>query len=244
MAVMKRIHRFHTASGGFTLVELLVVVTIIIILAAIAFTVGPKMMRRGDAAKSMENLRQIGPLMMTYAADNNFRLPAMRPMIKDENGRYVSDLHWHQALALLAIPDLDADKLGDDKWWEATEPVLRNPMYSKKMLPQKLANWHQGYAMNRMIPNNLGYTGSWDEGDKGPNSHGTSLSEVTQQTRTPLVAPNVDNWHYVGSDLGRKINEGFLIEGKLPILFVDGHVESMTPAQYIEKEYDKQPLKN
>ncbi len=62
---------------GFTLVELLVVIVIIAALAALSFTVGPKMLRKAKATEAMQNLRQLGPLLSAIAADNEMKLPAI-----------------------------------------------------------------------------------------------------------------------------------------------------------------------
>lgn len=67
------IHRHHTA---FTLVELLVVVVIIASLAALAFTLGPKMRKRAEVAKSVQNKRQIGGFMGVSASEYSFQPPA------------------------------------------------------------------------------------------------------------------------------------------------------------------------
>jgi prepilin-type N-terminal cleavage/methylation domain-containing protein len=48
-----------TKTLGFTLVELLVVIVIIASLAALALTVGPRMLARAKATESMQNIRQI-----------------------------------------------------------------------------------------------------------------------------------------------------------------------------------------
>ena len=62
---------------AFTLLELLVVIAIMAILASLAFpSVGP-MLERGRSAKCVGNLRQIGAAVQQYAADNDYRFPAI-----------------------------------------------------------------------------------------------------------------------------------------------------------------------
>lgn len=60
---------------GFTLVELLVVVGIIGVMAAIIVPVGKGMITRSRAINCSQNLRQIGMATMMYAGDNNMTLP-------------------------------------------------------------------------------------------------------------------------------------------------------------------------
>ena len=56
--------------AGFTLVELLVVITIIIVLAALTMTVSSKIRRSAAASKSINQMRQISVAVATYTADN------------------------------------------------------------------------------------------------------------------------------------------------------------------------------
>ena len=71
-----------SASGrnrAFTMVELLVVVAIIGVLAAVMVPVARNMINNGRAAKDVNNLRAIGAGIMLYAQDNNMKLPPMSP---------------------------------------------------------------------------------------------------------------------------------------------------------------------
>lgn len=61
---------------GFTLVELLVVILIILVLAGILAPVGRGMIARSRTINCSQNLRQIGIASMMYAGDNNMTLPS------------------------------------------------------------------------------------------------------------------------------------------------------------------------
>jgi len=62
---------------GFTLVELLVVMAIIAILASLSTPVVGGAIERGRSTKCLSNLRQIGVAVQQYAADNDYRYPAI-----------------------------------------------------------------------------------------------------------------------------------------------------------------------
>lgn len=60
---------------GFTLLELLVVLAIIAVLAAVLFPVVGRMMERGRTTKCTNHLQQIGAAALRYAAENEMQLP-------------------------------------------------------------------------------------------------------------------------------------------------------------------------
>ena len=69
--------RRSTSLRGVTLVEVLVVVSVCAILAALIFPAFRQMRERSAAAKCAGTLRQLGTAFLAYAADNNGTLPTM-----------------------------------------------------------------------------------------------------------------------------------------------------------------------
>ncbi|MEX1045102.1 MAG: DUF1559 domain-containing protein [Chthoniobacterales bacterium] len=72
---------------AFTLVELLVVLAIVAVLAALATPAIGNAIERGRATKCVNNLRQIGVAFQQYAADNDYRFPAIEtepPSLPDD----------------------------------------------------------------------------------------------------------------------------------------------------------------
>lgn len=64
------------SAKGFTLIELLVVIAIIAILAAILFPVFAKAREQANKTKCLNNIKQIGTALESYAADYDGVLPA------------------------------------------------------------------------------------------------------------------------------------------------------------------------
>lgn len=60
---------------GFTLMELLVAMGIVAILAALIFAGASNALNRGDQAKEISNLRQIGIAVLAFAGENNGQTP-------------------------------------------------------------------------------------------------------------------------------------------------------------------------
>jgi prepilin-type N-terminal cleavage/methylation domain-containing protein/prepilin-type processing-associated H-X9-DG protein len=226
-------------SSGFTLVELLVVVVIIAALAALGFTMGPKMMKRGHAAKSVQNMRQIGSVMGMYMVDSSNRLPPAKQVIKNPSGG-TSDVHWHQVLLAQIYTDVDTAKFGERAWWESTQPFLKNPLMTSSTKPLAFAPWFPGYSYNMGI--NYKVTGSydWAAAEGAPQTIGIPVSKIPDPSRTPLVGTRA-NWHYSGKELTTAEVKPFLVDGKLPILFVDGHVETMTQQEYLTRKLEDMP---
>lgn len=81
---MNQLNSIQQNRNGFTLVEILVVITLVILLAALSFTLVPKLRKRADAAKQVSIVQQIGPLMIWHTAEKNGLLPPI--VTTQENG--------------------------------------------------------------------------------------------------------------------------------------------------------------
>lgn len=88
---------------GFTLVELLVSITIIIVLAALVFTVTGKIRANAQQANAVAALRQIGIAHVAYASENNGAINIMRDAGEVGSGyegggnAWVSNTFWGRA---------------------------------------------------------------------------------------------------------------------------------------------------
>ncbi len=218
---------------GFTLVELLVVIVIIASLAALALTLGPRMMARAKFTESMQNIRQIVPLLTTYAADNNMTLPPVEGDVRLPDGS-VETLQWNEVCMTLVYPDTDLATMRNKGWWDKNKVVLKNPMFKTSTLLKP------GYAMNEMIATNIDASNDL--------TTAIPLSLIPDASRTPIIAPYTDFHYTFSSGEVAAFNKAplatLLSEGKMPVVFVDGHLETMTPKEYVARKLDKQPLNN
>jgi len=90
-----RIKRIN--DGGFTIVEILVVITIIVILFLLLFPSISSMKRSAESAKCVSNLRQIGIALLSYSSDHNGLIPPH--LGKDpDTGKYITAAYWYRVL--------------------------------------------------------------------------------------------------------------------------------------------------
>lgn len=231
---------------GFTLVELLVVIVIIATLAAVSFTVGPRMMKRAQANEAIQNMRQLGTLLTAYAADHEMKLPPAKGPATLPDGSTV-DLQWNEICLALLYPDTAPAKFKTTAWWAKNKPILRNPLFKDTATPRGWSPLNPGYAINEMIPENLALA-----------SNGTTPSHTDLLTvrvplaalgdpgRTPLIAP-CDNFFFRYdeaqlSEFKSATLKDLLADGKFPVLFVDGHVETLSPSGYLERKLFLVPI--
>jgi len=85
---------------AFTLIELLVVISIIAVLSALGLTVSSAIMRKAQATKCLNSVRQVGVAVRAYIADNDGRLPDTGH-VRAEDG---TSLSWVNTLSAYLGP--------------------------------------------------------------------------------------------------------------------------------------------
>lgn len=93
----------HPARRGFTLVEILVVVAIVAILAAVSYPAMKGMIARSQQAKCLSNLQQLGVATAMYVQENDHTFPAVNFFFKDL-GPYLN-YQWAGASLFYNLPD-------------------------------------------------------------------------------------------------------------------------------------------
>ena len=200
-AVLKSALR--TRQAAFTLLELLIVVAIIAVLAAISMPVGRRMIEAGNEAKCMSNLRQLHAVLMLYANENNQMLPS---------------------------PDVNADRDSPSAthWFRRLDPYIAHDPYIAQKDRIKLltcpsakafvpGDWATSYGMNYYL---------------GEDKDWRTLT-IEQKSKVILLADAVINpaWHSAGSAIfedGGPFNKTVdqRHAGRANFLFLDGHVEA------------------
>jgi general secretion pathway protein G len=88
--------RFCAKNGAFTLVELLVTITIIAILLGLGTAAASKVLEKSRETKCVSQLGQIGSAIILYAGDHDGSLP--RPTIKPAESGLGADQMWGKQL--------------------------------------------------------------------------------------------------------------------------------------------------
>ena len=128
--------------SGFTLVELLVVIGVIAVLAALSLAVLSKVGAASDRSKAISNMRHIGAGINLFVADNDGRLPGplwpgqLAQFDPARSGRLVRELAPY-----LGIPTPTAPKV---------DPLFVPPAYRKVVSPAFLDS-ARTYVVNMII---------------------------------------------------------------------------------------------
>jgi prepilin-type N-terminal cleavage/methylation domain-containing protein len=227
-----------TRNRGFTLVELLVVIAIIAVLASTTAVMAPKMRKKGLQTKEITNMRQIMAMMNTYSIDNSNRFPpAATKGVDNDTGK---DIYWFTQLQQ-AVNNDDLAKLAKNDWWKSNPSIFLNPLMPKN----KISASTVGYAMNAALAVNIAKS----RGDSLENDLSVytpiNIIGVREPERTPIVMPH---WSYAyicnPKEAADKRFNDFLVNDRLPVLYMDGHVDSMTTKEYAKKELYLLPKEN
>lgn len=216
-------------AGGFTLVELLTVIAIIGILAAILIPVVGRIRQGARAATCLRNLSGIGTAFQLYAADNNGLYPALRWKNSNKGvaGTNPTEDNWQTELSRYqsrAVTDLSQLKAAGDSYVFCPEFVSN---YSDDPRWTSTISTSAGYGMNP----NLGTTGGnpWDIRFKA--------AQIPRPARTILVGDSgnhhlnvTTSWPVDASVLGGYTSgDPVRHAGRANYLYADGHVATLAP---------------
>jgi prepilin-type N-terminal cleavage/methylation domain-containing protein/prepilin-type processing-associated H-X9-DG protein len=206
---------------AFSLVESLAVVAIIGVLAALLMPMVGKMQKTQKATITVSRLKSLGNGVLTYAADNDGRLPLLC-------GASYKKPYWSEEITpYLAEPKINGGVggAGTATW----SPSLVDPQL-KATQHHSLGDFGGNPEIFlRSYPSSYGAV----EGRKlssVPRPAGTAMAMTAVETLNPLKGSwYVEAWEYAqGKKNGlMPYDHG---TGKIHLVFVDGHVASMTVA--------------
>lgn len=223
---MKKKHTYKMA--GFTLTELLVVIGVMVVLAALMLPFIASATYQVHKASSLSNLRGMGQALMSYAADHDGRFPegGFRPKLRGITVRY-----WFNALDYYMG---GKDYLAEN-WKNPNRPSWQNDPLKKytKEPPKTDAGFavNVGYGWNHSY---FGYTPDWYPASLG---WGSRLSQVNRPAETIIIGTNSDDDAGLGNALiYPSANSARRYRGKGLFLLVDGHVAEYTPEEILAND--------
>ncbi|MDR1281938.1 MAG: prepilin-type N-terminal cleavage/methylation domain-containing protein [Opitutaceae bacterium] len=202
------VHRSGNRPTGFTLVELLTVITIIGILAAILIPTVGKVRRAADRAGCAAHLRNLHTFISLYAADHKERLPTAKADSR------VPELYWRRAI----LPYMNFPADGADHVYRTPGLVCR-PV--KRLV--EVANPGKGdiasYGFNIHLQVNVLTT--------FPLSGIKTPSRTLMASEAWLKSGGLPMEHFQPSNIETYATTpgGDYHDGAQNILFADGHVE-------------------
>jgi prepilin-type N-terminal cleavage/methylation domain-containing protein/prepilin-type processing-associated H-X9-DG protein len=216
----------RTKSFAFTLIELLTVIAIIAILAAILIPAVGKIRHNANSSKSIANLRQIGNAVALFTNEYKGSFPLLNARLNAPNSG--EKVFWPQAL--------EEDVLEWDRSKSGKHPMFVDPT---------VENGHgiSDYGASTYVfldgnPNN-----------PARSERGLNINALEQPSSTLVVctayAKNTGNasW-YVQGDFARgsepvNIPEARLNSGEVGVVFADGHVELLSREKVYDLEFRK-----
>lgn len=207
-----------TSRRAFTLVELLTVIAIIGVLAAIIIPVVGKMKASARQTECSSNLRQIGAGFLLYLGENRNLFPPV-----NDNGIWFMKLTPY-----LQKEETDSSKLAE---------VFMCPTWKDSYTPSSATDWNRlGYGMSYVMVGSPSTGWPWSSGESV--TYQVRASDIVNPTRTVLVAENGGwNWGthsgnvdtYIAPSHGNARARRH--DASANYLFADGHVQKLAPTR-------------
>jgi prepilin-type N-terminal cleavage/methylation domain-containing protein len=191
------------ASAAFTLIELLIVITIIAVLAGIALPAYNGVKERGDQTKDLSNAKQIALSLRQFAIDNNGSYPSKPPAADYSSAS--------------GTPTTSNDAF----WW-----LFPNYLQSEQIFAVTGSAYTPGSPDNRLDP--AGASGRTDTLKVGENSYAyvSGLTDTSPPT-FPIIADGFSST--VGTYATNKAQRGGVWSGKKAVVvFCDSSAQILS----------------
>ncbi len=216
-----------------TLVEILVVITIIVVLAALTSVGVSRVRSAARGATCTSNLRQVGAAMLAYAIDNSGQLPPLEIRDKDNKQSGI----WTTALTNGGYLPLVTNKNGNlsrgDGVWAC--PDCTDPRGTGK--PELAFNGY-GVAEPTVIQKSNLVSDVNKRLGRNDTMGSLRLTQIPEPERTWLVGDTVDRadnlktgWYAIWANPKKWTSDHVPAArhgGKVNVCMVDGHVESLS----------------
>jgi len=211
--------------SAFTLVELLVSITMIIVLAALVFMMVRKSIDSAKTATSLSNLHQLHTGVMSFAAENNMNLPVNYFSSSDlpKGSVYPRDRVWYNSICKMLYPSIYEKASVSEPWpWGKNADGYLNTVLISP-------NAEKGHGKT---PSSYGYNVRFDN-KNAPYTYSSRYDAA----RTCMFADNSGKTHTLaprGETDNASINARngasgpFKRDGKAAVIYLDGHAETIT----------------
>jgi type II secretory pathway pseudopilin PulG len=225
---VQSIRRPLASSGAFTKFEILVVIAIVVVLAAVAVPVYSAMRQRAHKAVAMEKIKALGGALTNYAAQNAGALPAEDVQGPDDwqtVGKPEAKDAWYNALPRLIGKKGAGDYAGTPADFYKDENILFLP--------------GAGYPENKKIREPIfaiAFNTKLERTDSSGTKERTRLDQITQPSRTVVLLEQglpsekktleiQSKKDYDGSPKGSAKSFVGRYAGQGILYFADGHAE-------------------
>lgn len=244
MTSSPRIHRNGRSwVSAFTLVELLTVIAIVGVLAAIVIATVARTRESARRTQSVSNMRQVSMSMLLFASENKMRFPSSANIV----GGISVPTTWDVAL----LPYMGADP--SSLSYSPTQGLIGGlpgllslfhcPLDSRPFEPNAAGAYPRSYSISPVVIN-LG--GGYDGGVPRAAGVGVTMNNVRTPSRFIVLNRTPVGWENATNRVGRQDQHSHAgpnpdtpgnadfwatFGGRTPLAFADGHAALLTPAE-------------
>ncbi len=218
-------------SKGFTLIEVLVVISIIAVLAALSMMGFGRFRNAADATRAMSSLRQLQIANTSYSTENNGRYCPV--YATDDKGNTNAKLHWHENPRFLGL-------------LTGSDSALDTPALRKKNIPESLMD-PKVFRQKKNLYNELqaSYGMNHEVADNWGQKSTESSVYVSSVVNPSLTCAFISSTDWIAKYTGRFLWINSPFEGKTPdgkiafrhdkkamVVYYDGHIGTITPETF------------